>query len=65
MFNRFFFSNFKNSGKRLTFKSGNTANCGFNTVTIRNGTKATGLIYGINGSGESLHSRGDETLLHD
>ena len=53
MLKRFSVSNFKNFDNKVMFELDNPANYGFNTEAICNGVKATGLVYGINGSGKS------------
>lgn len=53
MLKRFSVTNFKNFESKLSFVLDNPANYGFNTQVVRDGIKAKGLIYGINGSGKS------------
>lgn len=53
MLKRFSVTNFKNFKNQLSFVLDNPANYGFNTEVVRNGIKAKGLVYGINGSGKS------------
>lgn len=53
MLRKFSVSNFKCFDKKITFDLSDPANYGFNQQTIREDTKAKGIIYGANGSGKS------------